>query len=376
MKRSNCSVADKGSDAAWKDIYGSRPGHQNFHKDPIHVGSIQSLPGVTTITMAGDADHARQRRALSHAFSTKALLEQEYIVKSYIDVFSKKMNEFSKNGTPVDVTAWFAYTTFDIIGDMALGEPFGCLTSDDFHFWVPLISESIKAGAIEQATRRMAVTDSLFQKMLLWCIPERIRGTRRNHLDYSKEKILKRMQQTDNEHKDFLYYLMKQQDKEALNLNEVIVNGALFIIAGTETTAGFLTGLFSHLLLPENKSILQKLIHEIRSSFASDADLCFEELVKLPYLTAVIEEGLRIFPSAPIPFVRTVPKGGDTVDGHFIPGGTTVSVCMWAATHSKRNFSDPYVFRPERWLDKENATDKLSASNPFSLGPRGCIGRK
>lgn len=105
-----------------QDIYGSRPGHKNFHKDPIHVGSIQSVPGVTTITMAGDADHARQRRALSHAFSTKALLEQEYIVKSYIEIFSNKMKDFAQSGKLVNVTDWFAYTTFDIIGDMALGE--------------------------------------------------------------------------------------------------------------------------------------------------------------------------------------------------------------------------------------------------------------
>lgn len=77
--------------------------------------------------MANDADHARQRRALSHAFSTKALLEQEYIVKNYVDVFSKKMREFAAQDGIVDVTDWFAYTTFDVIGDMALGEPFGCL---------------------------------------------------------------------------------------------------------------------------------------------------------------------------------------------------------------------------------------------------------
>lgn len=116
------------NEAAWKDIYGSRPGHKNFHKDPIHVGSIE-LHGISasTITMANDADHARQRRALSHAFSTKALLEQEYIVKSYIDIFSRKMRGFAKSGTPVNLVDWFAYTTFDIIGDMALGEPFGCL---------------------------------------------------------------------------------------------------------------------------------------------------------------------------------------------------------------------------------------------------------
>ncbi|KAF2419707.1 pisatin demethylase [Tothia fuscella] len=361
--------------SAWKDIYGSRPGHKNFHKDPIHVGSIQSLPGVTTITMADDADHARQRRALSHVFSTKALMEQEYIVKSYIDVFSTKMKDFAQRGELVNVTDWFAYTTFDIIGDMALGEPFGCLTNVDFRFWVPLISESIKAGAIEQATRRMATTDTFLQKFLISCIPARIGSTRKMHLDYSREKILKRMQQTNNEHKDFLYYLMKQQDKEQLNLDEVIVNGALFIIAGTETTAGFLTGLFNQILRPNNIHVVERLTKEIRDNFKSEEDLAFEELVKLPYLTAVIEEGLRIFPSAPIGFVRTVPAGGDTVSGHFVPEGTTVSVGMWAATHSERNFSQPYEFRPERWMDKENTTDKLHASNPFSLGPRGCIGR-
>ena len=55
---------------------------------------------------------------------------------------------------------------------------------------------------------------------------------------------------------------------------------------------------------------------------------------------------------------------------------TTVSVCMWAATHNEQNFKSPYEFKPDRWLDKQNAADKLGASNPFSLGPRGCIGRK
>jgi len=117
------------NESAWKDIYGSRPGHKNFHKDPIHVGSVEALPGVSTITMANDEDHARLRRALSHAFSTKALLEQEHIVKNYIEIFSKKMNVFAAKGEAVNVTDWFAYTTFDVIGELALGEPFGCLTS-------------------------------------------------------------------------------------------------------------------------------------------------------------------------------------------------------------------------------------------------------
>jgi len=378
-------------ESAWKDIYGSRPGHKNFHKDPIHVGSIAAMHGASTITMANDVDHARQRRALSHAFSTKALLEQEYIVTNYVNVFSQKMQEFARGDGIVDVTDWFAYTTFDVIGDMALGEPFGCLHSgmfyapivsyksdtvtEDFRFWVPLISESIKAGAIEQATRRMAETGSPLQRFLQWCIPARVGKTRQQHLDYSREKILKRMEQTQSEHRDFLYYVMKQQDKGDLNLGEVIVNGALFIIAGTETTAGFLTGLFNLITRAENQHVLDRLTKEIRDNFSSDKDLTYEALNKLPYFTAVIEEGLRMFPSAPIGFVRTVPAGGDTVSGHFVPEGTTVSVCMWASTHSERNFSEPYKFKPERWFDRENSTDKLGASNAFSLGPRGCIGR-
>lgn len=94
-------------------------------------------------------------------------------------------------------------------------------------------------------------------------------------------------------------------------------------IAGTETTAGFLAGLFNHLL--RDRRVLDKLTDEIRSNFSSDADLNFEDLSKLPYMSAVVDEGLRIFPSAPIGFVRTVPEGGDTVDGHFIPGGVSIS---------------------------------------------------
>jgi cytochrome P450 len=77
-------------------------------------------------------------------------------------------------------------------------------------------------------------------------------------------------------------------------------------------------------MLLRHPRVLNKLTEEIRSNFDSDEDLNFEALVKLPYLTAVIEEGLRIFPSAPIGFVRKVPQGGDTVDGEFIPEGVSV----------------------------------------------------
>ena len=103
----------------------------------------------------------------------------------------------------------------------------------------------------------MSETGSPLQRFLQWCIPARVAETRKQHLDYSREKILKRMEQ-NSDHRDLLYYVIKQQDKGDLNLGEVIVNGALFIIAGTETTAGFLTGLFNLMTRQENKHILDK----------------------------------------------------------------------------------------------------------------------
>ena len=80
---------------AWEDIYGHRPGHANMYKDPIHVGSVEAVQGVTTLTMADDDNHARQRRALSHSFSQKALVEQEYIVKRYVDQLMQNMHRMA-----------------------------------------------------------------------------------------------------------------------------------------------------------------------------------------------------------------------------------------------------------------------------------------
>jgi cytochrome P450 len=68
---------------------------------------------------------------------------------------------------------------------------------------------------------------------------------------YNHEKIFKRMEQKKSEHRDQLSYVLKQRDKCDWNQNEFIVNGALFIIAGTETTAGFLTGLLNLFTQPE-----------------------------------------------------------------------------------------------------------------------------
>jgi cytochrome P450 len=112
---------------SWEDIYGHRTGAPNMHKDPIHVGSVEPMQGVTTLTMADDVNHTRQRRALAHAFSLKALMEQEDILQGYVSKFIAGLKAMGDRGEMFNLVNWYNFTTFDIIGDLAFGEPFGCL---------------------------------------------------------------------------------------------------------------------------------------------------------------------------------------------------------------------------------------------------------
>jgi len=68
--------------------------------------------------------------------------------------------------------------------------------------------------------------------------------------------------------------------------------------------------------------------------------------------------------------------GSDSDVLHRVPGGTHVGVCAWAATHSFDNFKNADEFIPERWIDAEYDDDEKKASQPFSTGSRGCIGRQ
>lgn len=126
-----------------------------------------------------------------------------------------------------------------------------------------------------------------------------------------------------------------------------------------------------------NRESYRRLVDEIRGAFKDEGDISFSTVRGLKYLGAVINETFRICAPAPTNFCRVVPGGGAVIDGKWVPGGTTVSVSPWAATHLEMNWVRPMEFLPERWLDgvKGFEGDKRHASQPFGYGPRGCIGR-
>jgi cytochrome P450 len=78
------------------------------------------------------------------------------------------------------------------------------------------------------------------------------------------------------------------------------------------------------LYIVTNPHVLSNLLSEISTSQISKP-ITDAEARKLPYLQAVIKEGIRIFPPVTGFLSKTVPNGGDTINGIFIPVGTTIS---------------------------------------------------
>ncbi|KAJ5663290.1 hypothetical protein N7507_004021 [Penicillium longicatenatum] len=354
---------------AWKPIYGSRPGHSQKPKNYLFYQ--QTIDDFPSIISSNDADHTRFRRSLSHAFSDSSLRGQEPIIKGYVDLLIQRLHETTKRGTvPVDVVSWYNFTTFDIIGDLAFGEPFSCLQNSSYHPWVSMIFAGVKAGALIGLIRRVPYLEHL-KKLLT---PKKLMDAKLDHQSLTKEKVQVRMGKP-NDRPDFFANILKQKDpSKTFSEGELYANADVLIIAGSETTATLLSGV-TYLLL-RSPHAFAKLKDEVRGAFKSDSDVTLEACNQLVYLQACLNEALRMYPPVPVGLPRVIDAQGDTIDGNWVPGGITVSVSHIATYSSEKNFKDAMHFIPERHLnDPRFASDNKNALQPFSFGPRNCIGR-
>ncbi len=140
-------------------------------------------------------------------------------------------------------------------------------------------------------------------------------------------------------------------------------------LAGQETTALALS--WTWYLLTQHPATEQKLVGELRAALG-DRPLTVEDVPRLKFAEAVINESMRLHPPA---YVLGREAIRDTsVAGHGVPKGWTVFMAQTVLHRDPRWWDEPEKFRPERWLDGSTKDLPKFAYFPFGGGPRICIG--
>ncbi|KAK9781105.1 putative Fatty acid synthase beta subunit hexB [Seiridium cardinale] len=347
---------------AIKTIYQSNP---EFSKDPMHLPPFHN--GTPGILAADHEHHRRYRRLLSGAFSDKGIRVQQPMIQRHVDLLVQRLKESSATGSQ-DMCEWLNWCTFDIIGDLAFGESFGCLQNRKTHDWIASIHGNVKAIPVINAIRRYNL-----DWILPLIAPKRLLAMRQRNAKFTAEKVDQRIQH--GESRGDLWDSLMDSDKCAMSRAEMISNASAIVLAGSETSATLLSGCIWFLL--KNPDVLARLASHVRESFTSESEIDLISVGKLGYMLAVIDEALRLYPPVPMQSNRVVARGGATIAGQWVPEGTSVAVQQYAACRTGANFHRADEFLPQRWLgDPEFAGDRREVSQPFSVGPRNCIGRQ
>lgn len=302
-------------DTAWNDIYGFRGAKKpEFGKDLDWYN--KPVNGTYSMLGAGREDHSRMRRVFSHAFSDKALREQEPLIQKYIGMLMQRLGEKAKAGLDVDLVRYYNFTTFDVIGDLTFGESFGCLETDDYHALVSGVFASLRASNRRKALHYWPALQKAYFAWDSLTRQGKVQGNIIFH-KFTAAKVDKRLA-AETDRPDIITAIEKQPETKALSRPEIQTNSELFLIAGSETTATMLSG--TTMCLLKNPETMKKLVAEIRGAFKSSDEITFERVGQLPYLIAALTEGMRFYPPVPTGFPRKVPEGGDNVGGHYVPG--------------------------------------------------------
>jgi cytochrome P450 len=179
-------------------------------------------------------------------------------------------------------------------------------------------------------------------------------------------QIAERRAESNPNREDILSLMMSARDEAGQPMTDVELRDELMtlLVAGHETTASALTwALYWVDQLPQ---VRDKLLQELDVDTTANPSV----IAKLPYLTAVCSETLRIYPIAANTFVRVV-RSPIEISGYKLEPGTVVVPSIYLAHHREETFPQPKQFKPERFLERQFSPYEYL---PFGGGNRRCIG--
>ena len=153
-------------------------------------------------------------------------------------------------------------------------------------------------------------------------IPKSMKARQDKVFSLNVAKVDRRIASKSENRPDFLSYIIKSKDGVAMPVQELYANSTLLVLAGSESTASGLAGITFQLL--KHPEALKKAVEEIRSAFATENEIVPESVKRLPYLAAMVSEGLRMYPPFPEGLPRLTPQQGAEICGQWVPGGVKI----------------------------------------------------
>ena len=297
--------------SAWQDIYTARP---QLPKPTF--GMLETPNGIRSVTQIPDAEtHGRQRKIISHAFSDRALLSQEYILQKYSDLLIDRLRDQPnlQDGN-LDICTWYNFTTFDVTGDLCFGESFHCLETAENHPWIASVFMGVKAAQLLTVLHHFPPLSTIVKL----CLPRFVLDEAQKSFTFTRQRVDKRIA-SKSDRPDFMKHILQNNYPGDLSREKIDATTTLFVLAGSETSATTLTTVTYFAL--KNPPAFQRLVREIREAFRSQEDITIAALSNLPYTHAVIQEALRIHPASPISVPRQVDRHDVVVCGMAVPQG-------------------------------------------------------
>ncbi|GME38124.1 Benzoate 4-monooxygenase cytochrome p450 protein [Neofusicoccum parvum] len=306
-----------------------------FWKSPIFYGAF-AIPYSTFSTPSNEV-HKHRRGMINPMFSRKMVLDLEEVVQEKAHKLTKRMEAGILDKKPVDLHHGFRSVSVDVITDYAFDRSYNLLDTPDFgkkFFALKCVEQ------IEEVKERLA--DGKLNQTRPTIFSELLNPKNNDGLPIPTSWQLK----------DECYSMLA---------------------AAADTTGNALSTACYHTLA--GREIYARLRDELVAKFPdSNQTLSFVALEKLPYLTGVIKEGLRLSFGVPGRLPRVTPEGGATFNGYFVPEGTIVGMSSWLMHRNEDVFPDPMKFDPARWLNPENSRRLDRYLVAFGKGSRQCVG--
>ncbi|KAK4443094.1 cytochrome P450 [Podospora aff. communis PSN243] len=351
-------------------------GGRRINKDEATVAAY-TVPRASIATV--DHDRHRVRRAmLNPYFSRKAITNLEPLIHERIDSLFEKLDDYHAQGTVVDLEKAFSALTGDVITAYFYGSHGDHLSSENFKNE----EKDAAVGVIKMYhLARFLPTLANWMKKLPIPIVRMIHPGAahmlQSQIDVRKviTESMKTKKQTPRSRSVIVSALTDPNNPAEENTIERLVDeGMTIILAGTETTAHTLAATMFYVL--NDKKILARLRDELAALAPGPPEkYTYSGLESLPYLTAVINEGLRLSHgvSARLPRISVVEPlhYGDWV----IPPRTPVSSHSPLIHYNPTIFPNPKAFDPTRWIKATDAGVNLTKYiASFTKGSRGCLG--